>query len=103
MFEIRTLSTEYVKVPVTAKKAGVAYDPSSDTVKMTFSLTEHLGVAPTWYAASWEDMTGGHMARCLVGPSPGVVQLAAGTYNVFVQISDNPEIPVLRAGAITVY
>jgi hypothetical protein len=50
-------------------------------------------------------MVGGHMARCLVGPSPGVIQLSADhdPWYVFVQITDNPEIPVIEAGPIEVY
>ena len=105
MLRVNSQSLEYVKVPVFAKKAGVAYDPSSDTVKMTFVQSETLPASPTWYNATWEDTTGGHMARCLVGPNPGVVQLTADhdPWFVFVQITDSPEIPVIEAGPIEVY
>ena len=104
MLRVNSQSLEYVKVPVFAKKLGVAYDPSSDVVKMTFVQSETLAVSPTWYSATWEDTTGGHMARCLVGPT-GAVQLAADhdPWYVFVQITDNPEVPVIEAGPIEVY
>lgn len=105
MLKINSQSVEYVKVPVFAKKAGVAYDPSGDVVAMTFVQSETLPAVPTWYAASWEATTGGHLARCLVGPSPGVVQLTADhdPWYVFVKITDSPEVPVIEAGPIEVY
>jgi len=102
MLRISTESKEYVKVPVTAKKSGIAFDPTGDVVKMAFSASEHLGVSPTWLTASWESGAGRYWARCVVGPG-GVVQLTAGTWWVFVQITDNPEVPVVGAGAIEVY
>ena len=50
---------------------------------------------------SWEDMVGGHLARCLVGTG-GAVALTAGTYWVFVKVTDSPEAPVVMAGPIRV-
>lgn len=102
MLEVSTQSLQYVKVPVTATKGGVAFDPSGDVVAMTFSTSEHLGTSPTWYTASWEDTVGGHLARCLVGTG-GAAVLAAGTYWVFVKVTDSPESPVVGAGPILVY
>jgi hypothetical protein len=102
MLRVSTQSKEYVKVPVSAKKSGVAFDPSVDVVKMAFSSSEHLGAAPTWQNATWESGAGQYWARCVVGPG-GTVQLAAGTWWVFVQITDSPEIPVVGAGPIEVY
>lgn len=105
MLRINSQSLEYVKVPVFAKKAGVAYDPSTDVVEMTFVQSETLPANPTWYDATWEPRTGGQSARCLVGPAPGVVQLTADhdPWYVFIKISDNPEVPVIEAGPIEVY
>ena len=102
MLEIQSQSTEYVKCLVTAVKAGASYDPTADTVQMTFSATEALSATPTWYAASWESATCGDYARCLVGPSPGLVQPTAGTWWAFVKITDSPEVPVIKAGPFTV-
>jgi hypothetical protein len=102
MLEISTQSLQYVKVPITATKGGVAFDPSGDVVQMAFSASEHLGANPTWCTASWEDTTGGHLARCLVGTG-GAATLAAGTHWVFVKVTDSPESPVISAGPIIVY
>lgn len=62
-----------------------------------------------WYTASWETtpvvQPGGlpvYVARALVGPPNGVVQLAIGFYGIFVKITDNPEAPVVPAGTLKV-
>jgi len=101
MLEISTASLIYVKVPLLANKSGITYDPSGDVVQMAFSTSEHLGANPTWYAATWEAIVGGQLARCLVGTG-GAVALAAGTYWVFVKVTDSPEAPVVMAGPIRV-
>jgi hypothetical protein len=97
--EISTQSRPYIKVPVTAKLAGVVLNPTSDVVQMAFSL---VGSDPsTWYAAVWEtDSTTTpptYLARILVGPGGATGALALGTYNIWVKVTDNPEIPVLRS------
>ena len=102
---ISELSLEYVRVPVSAKQSGLTVDPTADTVKLAFSAA---GVDPSsgdYKTSSWEtDATttpATYYARCLVGPA-GTVALAAGTYEVWVKITDSPEIPVLRSGTLVV-
>jgi len=103
MLEIQSQSVEFVRFPVTATKAGAAYDPTADTVKVTFSETETLAADATWHDGSWEAGVGcPWFARCLVGPSPGVVELTAGTWWAFVKITDSPEVPVIKAGPLEV-
>ncbi len=103
MRELSTASLEYVQVPMTARKNGAAYDPTADTVQMAF--VAGAGNPSTWYTASWDtDATTTpvtYRAQCLVGPS-GTVTLAAGTYTVWVKVTDSPEVPVKRAGQIKV-
>lgn len=99
---ISRLSVEYVRVPVRATQSGVAVDPTSDTVTMSFTTA---GAQPsTWNAATWEtDATttpAKHYARCLVGP--GAVVLTAGLYAVWVKLVDSPERPVLLAGELAI-
>jgi len=101
MLEISTASLQYVKVPILATKGGVSFDPSGDTVQMAFGTSEHIGESPTWCTASWEDAASGHLARCLVGTG-GAATLTAGTYWVFVKVTDSPEAPVVMAGPIRV-
>jgi hypothetical protein len=91
---------EFIKVPVQVVANGLSYDPHLDTVVMAFPAR---GVDPAvWIQSAWEsDGAGGWQARCLVGPG-GTIQLAAGTYDVWVKITDNPEVPVLKSGLLEV-
>lgn len=88
------LSTEYVRAKVETTVNGQVYDPTGDTVKMAFLTSGNPGPSD-WVAASWEDssVVGVFWARCNVGPA-GTTALAVGTYNAWLQITDNPEIPV---------
>lgn len=102
MLEIAATSVEYVKVPVSVTESGAAVDPTADTVQMAFTT----GSGPEsgdWKTASWEtDATttpDTYYARCLVGSA---VTLAAGTYTVWVKVTDSPETPVKRAGLVRV-
>jgi hypothetical protein len=96
---ISAASTEYVKVAVFATKNGQVVNPTSDTVQMAF--TNAPPQTGDWKAASWETAAPSYFARCLVGPS-GVIQLAPGTYDVWVKVTDIPEIPVKNAGRLDV-
>lgn len=103
---VSTSSLEYVRVRVVAEEAGAAVNPTADTVKMAFISDGSAPVGDSWKTASWEtDATGSptvYYARCLVGVG-GAVTLAANTYAVWVQVTDNPEIPVHRAGKLVVF
>jgi len=101
---VSSLTLEFVRVPVAATKSGVAYDPSADVVSLAFVPRGVDPQAADRHQGSWEpsgDPSHPFSARILVGPG-GVVQLAAGTYSVWVKIADNPEVPVLRAGIVEV-
>lgn len=105
MLSIPALSTEYIRVQVSAVKSGVAADPTADGVQFSFPSE---GTDPvTWYVGSWETVTSAlgvstYYARCLVGPSGGVVNLVTGKYDIWVKVTDSPEIPVLNAGTLVV-
>lgn len=98
------LSTQYVQVPVEAVVGGSAYDPTSDTVQMAFMAGWSLPQTPDWKSASWSDSTapGIWLAQCLVGPANGGEDLEPGTYAIWVQITDHPEIPVLNPGSLVI-
>lgn len=104
--EISTTSLEYVRVQVDAIKNGAVYDPTTDVVAFAF-LDRGKGndlSGASWLVGSWETSPAGtHYARCLIGPGGGVATLAAGAYSVWVKISDSPEIPIKKSGALTVY
>jgi len=102
---VSSLSLEYVRVAVSATANGSVVNVSADIVTMAFPVT---GVAPVigdWKSSSWEtDAThtpATYYARCLVGPA-GTVVLTAGTYDVWVKVTDNPEIPARKAGELFV-
>jgi len=103
---ISHLSTEYVLVPISATKAGVAYNPTGDVVQMAFmpNATQQPGVSD-WVAASWDTNSSSiiypYDIKCLVGPT-GAITLSQGTYVIYVKIQDNPETPVLVVGQLVV-
>lgn len=102
--QISALSTEYVKVRVRARASGADYNPTGDTVTMSFiSKAELRPVTGDWKTASWETANSEYYARCLVGPTGGTITLTPGVWYVWVKVTDGPEVPVLRAGTLTVF
>lgn len=99
------LSTVYVKSRVTATVNGsTSYNPTGDPVEIAFKSPGVDPVAPDWAMGSWETVgTSGYYARLLVGPGPGGLNLAVGTYDMWIRVTDNPEIPVMQAGPLRVY
>lgn len=101
---VSSLTLEYVKVRVSFTKNNVYTNPTGDVVQFAFPA---VGVNPvTWYSGSWETDTDTlgttiYVARCNVGPS-GTVALSAGTYDVWVKVTDNPEVPVVKVGELVV-
>lgn len=102
---ISSLSKEYVRVRVFAKNAGAAVNPTADVVEMAFKSDGTEPSTPDWKTAAWEtDATTDpdtYYARCLVGPG-GTVTLTDGSYDVWVRVTDSPEIPVKKAGRLVV-
>ncbi len=93
---ISVASKQYVRVPIADVNGN---DPTSDGVQMAFPTP---GVDPvTFYTGSWSTLSGIYYARCLVGPG-GAVALGVGYYDVYVKVSDSPEVPVLFAGTLEV-
>ena len=100
---ISHLSTQYVLVPVRAWTQGQPYNPTSLPVAMAFVN----GWSPpgTWNTAEWAwtaAVNGYYAAQCLVGPENSGVDLAAGTYDVWVQVTGTTEVPVINTGTLTI-
>ena len=93
------LSTVFIPAKVSAHlfNTAVVYDPTGDVVEAAFKLPGVNPTGPDWKAASWVTTgVGRFFALCLVGPGPGaVLDLPAGTYKMWLRITDNPEIPIL--------
>lgn len=103
MQSISSLSLEYVLVAVTATINGANYNPTVDAVQFAFTP---IGTNPTtWYSGSWDTGpvpgTATYNAKCLVGPG-GTVTLATGQYNVWIRITDSPEIPARNTGQLAI-
>lgn len=105
---ISAQSTQYVFSAVIAEA-----DPTAGQVSFAFlgpynsasQAADETPVAGTTYTTgSWGTPTSyptTYPAQCLVGPS-GAVTLTAGTYSVYVKISDSPETPIIWSGLLTV-
>ena len=99
------LSLQYILVPVNATKSGEPYNPTGDTVQFAF-LTSFGSVPQNsdWVTGNWTTLQNynyPYVAQCLVGPG-GTTTLATATYVIWIQITDNPEIPVLIAGQLQI-
>jgi hypothetical protein len=95
-------SIEYIRVRVTVTKNGVAFNPTSDVVKLAFTENDSLEGTETWHTGSWETAGGVYYARCLVGPSPGNTILTPGVWYVWVKVTDSPEVPIKSGGPVKV-
>lgn len=105
-------STVNVKVPVSASQLpGTITNPTIYPVYMAFTTSEPSapsvpGGGSGWNVASWQTVNQTYYAVCLQGPLLGAVNLSQGSYNIYVQVGDattpaNGEVPVLRAGTLT--
>lgn len=88
-------------MPIRAFSQGALFNPTALTVQMAFIDGWTKPAAPDWNPASWAWTTpvnGYYAAQCLVGPENGGKVLAVGTWNVWVQVTGSPEVPVLLSG-----
>lgn len=99
------LSLEYVRCPVSARLSGTAVDPTGDAVSMAFTVADVDPAVGDWKSATWEtDATTSpstYYARCLVGPA-GTITLAVGVWDVWLKVTDAPEIPARRVGNLQI-
>jgi hypothetical protein len=99
------LDTEYLPYPVQFVIGGTAQNPTGDPVAFAF-MPNPANQDPgsgDWHTGSWVTTgTGTYMAQVLVGPSNGGVALAVGLYNVWLRITDSPEIPVEQVDLLSI-
>jgi hypothetical protein len=92
-----TLNTENLPYPVQAIVGGLPYNPTADPVAFAF-MPQPANANPAntdWHTGTWATTgTNTYLAQILVGPANSGVPLTAGTYNVWIKITDNPEVPV---------
>jgi hypothetical protein len=100
-------SLEYVRVPVaTTDSTGAVVNPTGDVVALAFLDRTTKPVAGTTYvSATWDTDTSDpaapvYYAKLLVGPGAPYVPTPGTQMVVWVKVTDNPEVPVIRAGDI---
>lgn len=102
---ISSASTQFVQVAVSATIAGASHDPTTDPVMMAFTRNNATPVDSDWNVAQWQEYVVAGVvqtqAMCLVGPDGGV-SLPIGSYAVWIKVEDSPEVPVLKAGTLTI-
>lgn len=99
------LDTENLAYPVQAVVGGVTYNPTADVVQFAF-MPQPANANPglsDWHTGSWAT-TGSitYLAQVLVGPANSGVSLVAGVYNVWIKITDSPEVPVRQIDVLTI-
>ena len=98
------LSTQYMQVLIQVTSAS-PHDPTGDPVSFAFTPANTFpAVEPsTWYTGSWVTFPGSqYWAEILIGPANGGVSLATGAWQVWVKITDSPEVPVLQPCLLTI-
>ncbi|MFB7461299.1 hypothetical protein [Streptomyces sp. NPDC056188] len=102
MQSISRLSTEYVRVGVRATVNGGPYNPTSGSVQ--FAFTRGTAQPEEWTDGEWDDVplpgTTTYVARCLIGPD--TFALAPGTYNAWIKITADLEVPVRKTGQLQI-
>lgn len=94
---VSALSLEKIDVAIAATT-----NPTGDTVQMAVAL--NYTNPTTWVPASWVTVTGVYYATVLIGPGSAIGALPVGQYQVWVKVTDNPEIPVLKsADTVTIF
>lgn len=84
-------SVEYI----TAELGGAPDDIVESTVQAALELETVTAAAVSWQSASWDPDSVTPTVRWLYGGNK-----AAGTYVFWSKVTDSPEIPVRRHGAV---
>jgi len=77
-------------------------DLNQATIKMavTASGSDHTWLAAQWDGAQWTDEDGTHRKVRTSSPVTFAVDATTSSYTIYVQLTDSPEVPILRAGVI---
>jgi len=112
---ISQLSTQYLKVPVFARRSGAAYDPTSDVVNFALMLAPDSSAADQynepasgdWGIGAWETDGGVYYAYINAGPAGTITWPSTGafprTYQLWMKVTTTPEVPVEMVGTVVVY
>jgi hypothetical protein len=99
------LDTEYLTYPVAFVIGGVAQNPTADPVAFAF-MPNPINANPgsgDWHTGQWiSSGSGTYSAQTLVGPANGGTALVVGLYNVWIRITDNPEVPIEQIDLLSI-
>lgn len=95
------MSREYLPVQIVAEKNGNTYNPTGDTVQIAVPVKNVEPVSGDWINGGWTTEGTNYFARVVIGPGGDKV-LTPGTYDVYVKITDSPEVPVIVAGKLII-
>lgn len=96
--QMSMLDTRYLNVPVTVSK-----NPTNDVVQFAFKIGPSRPSNSDWQTGAWQTPESPYVAQLLIGPENGGYVLAPGIYAIWLKIIDNPEIPVLTVGSLTIF
>lgn len=98
-------STEYIRVLTAAvDEDGATVDPTVDPVALAFiSEGEAITASSTFVAGTWETdvadpTTPLYYARVLAGPAGAYVPVAGTSIDVYIKVTDSPEVPIRHVG-----
>lgn len=98
-------STEYITINVSVQFPGLGISsPIADAVYIAV-LTDPTAYPQSgdWNQAVWLTESSPFMAGLLEGPgAQAVIDLAVGTYYVWLKLVDDPEVPIIRAGTLNI-
>lgn len=99
------LDTEYLTYPVALVVGGTVQNPTADPVAFAFmpSPGNANPGSGDWHTGSWVSTgTGTYQAQVLVGPANSGVMLTTGLYNVWIRVTDSPEVPVSQVDLLSI-
>lgn len=95
------LDTDYLAYPIVIiGPTGQHLNPTADPVSFAFMPNPANANPGTsdWKPGSWyTSINGGYTAQVLVGPANGgvvPVPVGAGLWNVWIRVTDNPQVPI---------
>ena len=92
------LSTQFIQATI-----GAAVNPTGNTVQMAFPAQNVDPVSGDWVPAVWVSTSAPYICQSMVGPGEaGVVALAAGNYDIWVQITSGAEDVIFQAGSAVI-
>jgi hypothetical protein len=99
------ISNEFIRVLTSAvDENGAAVDPTVDPVALAFiSEGDAITASSTFVAGTWETNSADpasplYYARVLAGPAGAYIPTAGTSIDIYIKVTDSPEVPVRHVG-----